>query len=123
MCEIQVVNRSMPWKGGLVAINCFGFGGANVHLLLCSNSKPKIFLQPEISLPIIVGVSGRTESAVHKFLDKINENKKDDELLGLVHNIHSNNINGHGYRGFLLHDDKKIVRDVCEVSSEKRPIW
>ncbi|KAI5716536.1 hypothetical protein M8J76_008196 [Diaphorina citri] len=39
--RLQVVNKKWPWNGGYAAINSFGFGGANAHILLKSNPKPK----------------------------------------------------------------------------------
>ena len=32
----QVVTEPTPWKGGLVAISNFGFGGSNVHCIVSS---------------------------------------------------------------------------------------
>ncbi|KAK7080814.1 hypothetical protein SK128_019451 [Halocaridina rubra] len=34
--RIKVVSENTPWKGGYAAVNSFGFGGANVHVLLRS---------------------------------------------------------------------------------------
>jgi Polyketide synthase modules and related proteins len=60
----------LPWNGGLVGINSFGFGGANAHIILRSNPKPKA---PAIqdNIPRLVTLSGRTEEAVNYFLDKV----------------------------------------------------
>jgi len=67
---VQVVDKPLPWNGGLVGINSFGFGGANAHIILRSNPKPKA---PAIqdNIPCLVTVSGRTEEAVNYFLDKV----------------------------------------------------
>jgi hypothetical protein len=67
---MQVVDKPLPWNGGLVAINSFGFGGANAHIILRSNPKPKV---PAIqdNIPRLVALSGRTEEAVNYFLDKV----------------------------------------------------
>lgn len=67
---MQVVDKPMSWNGGLVGINSFGFGGANAHIILRSNPKPKA---PAIqdNIPRLVTVSGRTEEAVNYFLDKV----------------------------------------------------
>ena len=35
--RLSVVTRPTAWTGGYVALNSFGFGGANVHVLLKSN--------------------------------------------------------------------------------------
>jgi hypothetical protein len=60
----------LPWNGGLAAINSFGFGGANAHVVLRSNPKPKA---PAIqdNVPRLVTVSGRSEEAVNYFLNKV----------------------------------------------------
>ena len=120
--RIQVVDRSMPWNGGLIAINSFGFGGANAHIVLRSNPKPKIAPMLDIHLPKIVAVSGRTEEAVKTFLDKVQENEKDDEFTSMVQDLHSINIAGHGYRGFQILGSTNI-REIDQFSGEKRPIW
>ncbi|KAK3875727.1 hypothetical protein Pcinc_019416 [Petrolisthes cinctipes] len=38
--RIKVVSENTPWSGGYAAINSFGFGGANVHILLKSPGTP-----------------------------------------------------------------------------------
>ncbi|XP_071547019.1 fatty acid synthase-like [Panulirus ornatus] len=38
--RIKVVNENTPWAGGFAAVNSFGFGGANVHVLLRSPGGP-----------------------------------------------------------------------------------
>ena len=37
--RLKVVTERTPWNGGCVAINSFGFGGANVHVILKSFEK------------------------------------------------------------------------------------
>jgi len=124
--RIRVITKNTPWNGGLIAINSFGFGGANAHLILRSN--PKVKLSPILDttklLPSLVLVSGRTEEAVHILLNKAKEHQKDSEFLSLLHAIHDNNIYGHNIRGYeiLSIDD---TREMTEITSynEKRPIW
>merc|ERR1719309_1619296 len=50
--RIKVIDTNTPWAGGLVGINSFGFGGANVHAIFRSASadtkltnKPKNYLR------------------------------------------------------------------------------
>lgn len=69
--RIKVVDQNTPWNGGLVAINSFGFGGANAHVVLRSNPKPKLSPMLDLSLPKLVSVSGRTEEAVGVLLDEV----------------------------------------------------
>lgn len=124
--RIRVIDKATPWNGGIVGINSFGFGGANAHIVLRSNPKPKLppVLGTTELLPKLVAVSGRTEEAVHTLLDKAREHRKDDEFLSLLHTVHSHDIPGHNIRGYeiLSFDD---TREVTEVTSnqEKRPVW
>ncbi|XP_012270411.1 fatty acid synthase [Orussus abietinus] len=120
--RIQVVDKNTPWKGGLGAVNSFGFGGANAHLLLRSNPKPKLSPVLDATLPKIVAVSGRTEEAVGFFLDKVREHERDDEFIALVHDLHANNIPGHRFRGYQILG-KECTREIGECGAEKRPIW
>lgn len=120
--RIKVVSSNTDWKGGIVGINSFGFGGANAHVILKSNPKPKTKLPPT-PMPRVVGVSGRTEEAVNQFLDKVEEHKDDDEYLALIDQIHSKTIAGHSYRGYTVMDKDKTTREVSQVTGEKRPIW
>ncbi|XP_066589497.1 fatty acid synthase [Prorops nasuta] len=120
--RIQVVDKNLPWKGGLVAINSFGFGGANAHVILRSNPKPKLAPVIARELPKLVGVSGRTSEAVTTLLEKAQENREDDEFISLLHDVHKSNIVGHSLRGFqILGEDP--IREINECSTEPRPIW
>nr|XP_033193891.1 fatty acid synthase [Bombus vancouverensis nearcticus] len=120
--SIQVVDKNMPWKGGLVAVNSFGFGGANAHILLRSNPKPKLSPVLDNKVPKLVTVSGRTSEAVNLLLDKAKEYEKDDEFIALLHDIHANNVAGHLYRGYSIMGNVS-TREVDSYVNEKRPIW
>ncbi|XP_044766742.1 fatty acid synthase-like [Coccinella septempunctata] len=119
--RLKVVSKAQPWKGGIVAVNSFGFGGANAHVILRSNPKPKT-KWPAASVPRVVGVSGRSEEAVTELLDLTEKHKDDEEFLALVDHIHRMNIAGHNYRGYAVLDGSG-TREVNQVSSDKRPIW
>lgn len=70
--RINVIAEKTPWNGGLVGINSFGFGGANCHVLLNSNTKSKINNGlPEDNLPRLVVASGRTKEAVAVILNDV----------------------------------------------------
>ncbi|GAB1865770.1 Fatty acid synthase [Camponotus japonicus] len=68
--RVKIVTEPTEWKGGYVGINSFGFGGANGHLLLKSNSKSKVN-KTNNNLPKLVVISGRTKEAVKIILDDV----------------------------------------------------
>lgn len=118
--RLKVVSQNTPWNGGIVAVNSFGFGGANAHIVLRSNPKPKT-TWPIGPIPRIVGVSGRTQQAVENFLTKIEKHRNDEEFLALIDEIHANNITGHAYRGYAILTDK-VVKEISQVPGDNRPI-
>ncbi|KAF2898262.1 hypothetical protein ILUMI_07913 [Ignelater luminosus] len=120
--RLKVVTKNEPWNGGLLALNSFGFGGANAHVLLRANAKPKTSWPATGQIPRLVTVSGRTESAVNKMLDRIHLYKEDEEFLALIDELHSKNIVGHSYRGYSILEEGG-VRGVTDIGPEKRPIW
>ncbi|CAD6242162.1 GSCOCG00009427001-RA-CDS [Cotesia congregata] len=121
--RIQVVDKPTLWNGGLVGVNSFGFGGANAHIILRSNPKPKIPPVLNVEVPKIVGVSGRSAEACDLFLEKVKEQQKDDEFVALVHSVHNKNIVGHNYRGFQILGSEVKEIDEYHSTQEKRPIW
>jgi fatty acid synthase len=68
----QVVTENLPWSGGLVGVNSFGFGGANAHILLQWHEKEKVNGgAPTDHIPRLVVASGRTEEAVDVILTDV----------------------------------------------------
>lgn len=118
-----MVDKVCTWKQPAYgALNSFGFGGANAHVLLRSNPKPKLQPTSDLPIPKMVIVSGRTQEAVEYFLDKLHEQQTDDELIALTHEIHSKNIPFHYYRGYHVLGDRN-AREVEPYNNEKRPVW
>ncbi|KAK2587686.1 hypothetical protein KPH14_003803 [Odynerus spinipes] len=121
--RLKVVDKLTPWNGGLIALNSFGFGGANAHVVLRSNPKPKLSPMLETKLPKLVAVSGRTKDAVNYLLDAVRANEKDDEFIALLHDIHYENIPGHMVRGFEILGKPDRYREVIDFNGAKRPVW
>ncbi|XP_055540270.1 fatty acid synthase-like [Wyeomyia smithii] len=102
--RLQVVTETTPLTGPLVAINSFGFGGANAHALLCQNLKEKKnFGLSADDLPRLVVWSGRTREAVDTMLRAITQRPLDVEFTALVYNIQKQAIPGHRYRGYGIY--------------------
>lgn len=121
--RLKVVDKHTPWGGGIVGINSFGFGGANVHLILKSNPKPKI-LTPFGKTPKLVLCSGRTLEAVQEILDDAIVHRDDDEYLALINDIYSKDIPLHYYRGYsVMSTTGPLQSDIFEMTDGNRPIW
>lgn len=52
--RIKVVSENTPWPGGYAAVNSFGFGGANVHVLLRSPSGPSFAQAPPHPTAVLI---------------------------------------------------------------------
>lgn len=68
--RLQVVNKSLTWKGQYAAVNAVGIGGHNAQALLKSYDKPKKS-QPQDLIPRLVIGSARNESAINYLLKKV----------------------------------------------------
>lgn len=104
-----MVDRNTPWEGGLVAVNSFGFGGANAHIILESERGPVRAARPALApapVPRLVLASGRTEPAVAELLALARAHAGDAELHALLDAVHAHNIPGHTFRGYALLADE-----------------
>lgn len=139
------MTEKTPWNGGIVGVSGFGMGGVNCHIALESFRKEKLNHGiPNDNLPRIVGVSGRTEEAVDILLKHVgflflfsnsvidntlyfNRGKYysyfqleitslDSEFVGLLQEIHKQDIPLHLYRGLiLLHKNEHCLLKKIEV--------
>jgi len=119
--RFKVVSENHPWNGGIIGINSFGFGGANVHVVLKSNPKKKPVPVVD-STPVVTTFSGRTKEAVESAL-KTAANKRDEELTGLFHQLAKHDIPGHHYRGYSVATAEKTDLEIDQVTGEKPPVW
>ncbi|XP_012234475.2 fatty acid synthase [Linepithema humile] len=125
--RLKVVTEPTPCKIEYAGVNSFGFGGANSHVLLKSNPKKKINNgAPSDDLPRLVVVSGRNENAVQVFLNDIEKHPVDTEYVRLLHDIHTEDIQGHLYRGYTIVGSKiseQPIREIENYLGATRPIW
>ncbi|XP_014669962.1 PREDICTED: fatty acid synthase-like, partial [Priapulus caudatus] len=120
--KLQVVTSSMPLpRGSFIGINSFGFGGANVHVILKgpNNVRPQM-MSDEAQL---VTVAGRTPEGVEGILRAAEENSHDMEFLALLNRVYASPTSLHPYRGYTVLNTSKQSTDVQRVSSEARPVW
>lgn len=127
-----VCDEPTPFSGSKIAINSFGFGGANAHALFSRNEKQKFRNgTPLDDLPRLVNWAGRTEDGVNHVLNALESKPLDGEFIGLLHNIQSEETPGYIYRGYTVlakdSDDVNgnavsLVRSTRHVDGTKRPI-
>ncbi|XP_036143548.1 fatty acid synthase [Monomorium pharaonis] len=124
---VCVVTEPMPLKNGIIGINSFGFGGSSAHMLLKWNSKQKIKNRStNDDLPRLVILSGRTEESVKIFLNDVVSYSTDIEYIRLLHDIYTDSIEGHPWRGFIILNNMKqdnLTKEVQNCESMKRPVW
>lgn len=132
LCDgrLKVCTELTPLSGKYCAINSFGAGGSNAHLLLEFWSKFKINNGcPDDKLPRLVLWSGRTKNAIEKMFKHIENNPLDAEFIRLLHDIQKSAVHGHverGYAVFKYIDYKQspicIKRSVTKINEHKRKI-
>jgi fatty acid synthase len=129
---VKPVVENTPFTDGVVAVNSFGFGGVNVHVLLKPHQKElnqESFKIVE-TIPRLIPISGRTEESVNHIFDFLEQNPKKvtRDLLALLYDIsQTTESSGMNYRGYLLAKNNEettapFPREVARVT-EKRPIW
>ncbi|KAL6256231.1 hypothetical protein P5V15_012347 [Pogonomyrmex californicus] len=142
--SVEIITEPMPVKNGYVAANCFGFGGANAHILFKWNIKSKInTAAPDDDLPRLVTLSGRTEESVKLFLTDVANHPIDVEYIRLLHDIHADNIDGHSWRGYTILTPSQLltkshfhhianelntlqqnsIKVIQKFKNVKRPVW
>ncbi|XP_018393255.1 PREDICTED: fatty acid synthase-like [Cyphomyrmex costatus] len=123
--SIRVIQEKMPLKNGYVGVNCYGFGGANAHMLLKWNRKQKVNNgTPNNDLPRLVILSGRTEESVKLFLNDIANRPIDVEYIRLLHDVYADNVDGHPWRGYIILNSfqQDSIIEIQNCYSLKRPV-
>lgn len=127
---IEVVHKPSPFPGGLVGINSFGFGGANVHTIMEANPGPHVDSLPreKPELPRLVLMAGRQKESLERTLDRVEaEGPYPDSAYALLNKVGQPSTNQFPYRGFAVvpvdGSGKEAVKFVDQVPFEKRPLW
>lgn len=116
-----VCSDPTPLTGNLVAINSFGFGGANAHVLLSKNLKEKINNGlPIDDLPRLVNWAGRSEESVITMLDALEKQALDAEYIALLHNAQSEDTPGYLHRGFSVLAKNGTENAICLSRASKQ---
>lgn len=124
--RLQVVDRPLPVRGGIVAINSFGFGGSNVHVVLRPNSRPPSPSTPHITLPRLLRASGRTAEAVRCLLEQGHQHHRDPAFVSMLNDIAGSPPASMPFRGFTMlgvQDGGLEVQEVPQLPPGPRPVW
>lgn len=97
-----------------MAVNSFGFGGANAHVILESHAQRRA-TPAAYGAPRLVLASGRTDAAVSELLALAQAHASDAELHALLDAVHALPVAGHARRGFrlLLPDNVDPVQEIA----------
>ncbi|KAM3592126.1 uncharacterized protein V6R79_013180 [Siganus canaliculatus] len=120
--RIQVVDKPIPVKGGIVGINSFGFGGSNVHVILRPDKQSANGLPSTRTIPRMLQACGRTEEAVKAILEK-GKDLPDDNFLSLLNEVSGAPTASMPYRGYALIGSQSDVMEVQQVPPATRPLW
>lgn len=99
-----------------MAVNSFGFGGANAHIILESERSGRP-APAAYAVPRLVLAAGRTEAAARELLALAAEHPRDAELHALLDAVHAHHLPGHAFRGFRLLADPPVEEVVVSEIS------
>ncbi|XP_005094185.1 fatty acid synthase [Aplysia californica] len=121
--SLQVITECTKWDGGLVAMNSFGFGGANVHAVYRSyDAEPR---EPHMASekPRLFTFSARSEEGVREVLKEVRKNAKSVEFQALIQDSANIPTNQVPYRGYTIINGTSEVEEVQKCGPDRRPIW
>lgn len=125
--RVQVVDRPLPVRGGVVGINSFGFGGSNVHVILRPAERrvqnAVDATAPPRSVPRLLQACGRTDAAVQHLLQKAKEHGADDSFLSLINDVSATPSAAMPHRGYTLIGSQSEVTEVQQAQAAPRPLW
>ncbi|KAL7024413.1 hypothetical protein ACKWTF_013028 [Chironomus riparius] len=130
--RIRPVTEPEDFDGSLIAVNSFGFGGANSHILVRRNPKEKINQGlPTDNLPRLLVWSGRTEEAVNAIFDSVTKQPLDAEYVALLQNTQMSTISSNTYRGYAIYTQELdapnatcVERHIENYGEARRPtVW
>ncbi|KAL7024910.1 hypothetical protein ACKWTF_013247 [Chironomus riparius] len=128
--RLKPVTETLDFDGNLIALNSFGFGGANSHILLRKHPKDKVNCGiPNDNIPRLLVWSGRTEEALNTIFDSVTKQPLDAEYIALLQNTQVSTQSSNTYRGYALFtQDPESSNATCNerhienFAEEKRPI-
>jgi len=124
--RLRVVDRPLPVRGGNVAINSFGFGGSNVHVVLRPNLRRPSPATPCVTLPRLLRASGRTLEAVHCLLEQGHQHRQDLAFVSMLNDIAATPPTAMPFRGYAVLGGEEGGLEAQEAQpppAGQRPLW
>lgn len=121
--RLKVVTEPTRWDGGLVAMNSFGMGGSNGHIVLRSYDGKRTEPHPASEKPRLFVYSARTEGGLKNILEEAHKHASDVEFQALCQLSANAPLGSMPYRGATLLNAEKEITEIQKVSSKPRELW
>ncbi len=119
--RLKVVLERTPWKGGLVGISSFGFGGANAHLVLEGQAKSHKEI-PELTQGYsIAPCSFRTEDGLDTFLEYLENIRCRNDIASFLQPLASTQLNKMNNRAVIYRTENNQCRIIRGKTPLKKP--
>lgn len=99
--QLHVVNKNTEWKGGYTAVNSFGFGGSNSHVILKPNDEAVIKAQGEDKLRLFV-YGSRSKEGLEEMLKVVQRNSTNFYFHALLNETAKVPTEIYPYRGYTV---------------------
>lgn len=130
--RLKPVDQNIPFKHNLIPMNCYGFGGVNVHGIFKTHTRaiqPKRDYDIAPEYPRLITMFGRSQAALEYAFDEFKKgsaygNSKEGkrlltrDYLALLDSINDGPIDKlMNYRGYLLLDNElnEIAQSIVEM--------
>lgn len=124
---LRPVTSTEAFEGSLIALNCFGFGGCNVHVLLKANEKKEQVKEIVTkNLNRLVFIAGRTKESLECLTSNFrnNPNEITTEYLSLLEGLSYVGPRHFEYRAWMVLDsDKKVKQRRENRVFERKSVW
>lgn len=124
--RMKPVTDVINFDQDIIPINCFGFGGANVHFVIQAHKQQihPISSDCTVDLPRLVQVCGRTREATNHLLDTLLNSSvhRTREFLDLLTNFSKQSPSNFPYRAFALLQDDSVTSDQVKCMCRVDPV-
>lgn len=124
--SLEVVTKPTPFPGGHIGLNSFGFGGANVHIILKSNEADHIgaAIREKPHIPRLVLTCGRSEESVEAVLERLSTSNLPDAAYALLNEVGRAPTQMMTRRGFaIVPIEGEATTFQAPAEPEKRPVY